>query len=352
MRPAWVARNREVGVKQETRIIGTLMLLSPALGELLSGSNPPLQFFNPLALAVLVLFYGGGALLIREARVRWSAQWSVLFLAAAYAIWEEGTTMQSFFNPNHAGLGPLAGYGLYGGVQWPWAVDMTFFHATMSILLPIAIVDLCWPAFRHRALLQRRGIVLASLGILLSRTALVGFMLSEEATKAHPYRPAVALVLGSLLVVIALIVLAYRLRGSVVVTHAVPLLPPAGFALAGATAQMANLLLPLGMASTARPASLTLLLQGAGILAILWFIRWQLLHRDATDRHRVALIAGSLFCYIAAAPVLEFGMPSTPKRGMTAVAVLALLLLLWWARHVLRGAPAVPSAPLDLPRLG
>ncbi|MCL7415341.1 MAG: hypothetical protein M8349_04690 [ANME-2 cluster archaeon] len=60
------------------------------IGELLSGSSPPLQFFNPVMLLMLVLLFGCGTLLIREAMVRWNLQWSVIFLAVAYGIVEEG----------------------------------------------------------------------------------------------------------------------------------------------------------------------------------------------------------------------------------------------------------------------
>ncbi len=41
--------------------------MSPAIGDLLSGSSPPLQFFNPVLLLLLVALYGCGALLVREA---------------------------------------------------------------------------------------------------------------------------------------------------------------------------------------------------------------------------------------------------------------------------------------------
>jgi len=36
-------------------------LLSPAIGELLSGSAPPLEFFNPFGFAMLASLYGSGA---------------------------------------------------------------------------------------------------------------------------------------------------------------------------------------------------------------------------------------------------------------------------------------------------
>src|SRR5262245_50464781 len=90
---------------REERILGSLRLLPPALGELLSGSCPPFRFFHPLTFPALVLFDGGSTVLIREARVRRRLQWPVLFLAVAYTIWEEGSTVHSFFNPSHAALG-------------------------------------------------------------------------------------------------------------------------------------------------------------------------------------------------------------------------------------------------------
>ena len=89
----------KVAVKKETKIVVSLLLLSPALGELLPGSAPPLVFFNPITLLTLVLLYGCGTLLIREAKARWKLQWSVVFLAAAYGIVAEGILVKSFFNP-------------------------------------------------------------------------------------------------------------------------------------------------------------------------------------------------------------------------------------------------------------
>lgn len=43
-------------MKKETGIL-LLLFFSPALGELLSGSAPPLVFFNPVALLILILFW-------------------------------------------------------------------------------------------------------------------------------------------------------------------------------------------------------------------------------------------------------------------------------------------------------
>jgi len=53
-----------------------LYFLAPATRELLSGSVPPMEFFNPFGLIVLPALYGAGALLVRAARVRWTKGWA------------------------------------------------------------------------------------------------------------------------------------------------------------------------------------------------------------------------------------------------------------------------------------
>jgi len=47
-----------------------LFFLAPAIGELLSGSAPPVEFFNPFALVILPALYGSGAVLVREYSLR------------------------------------------------------------------------------------------------------------------------------------------------------------------------------------------------------------------------------------------------------------------------------------------
>lgn len=91
-----------------------------------------------------ILLYGFGALLIREIKVRWKLQWSVIF-----------------FNPGWEDLGVLAGYGMYLGVQWPWTIMLIFFHATISTLIPIKFVDLLWPDYKDKPLIGKRGMIVS-----------------------------------------------------------------------------------------------------------------------------------------------------------------------------------------------
>jgi len=95
-------------------VIIILFFLSSLSAELLVGNSPPFVFFTPFPFLVWTLLYGCGVLLVRELKTRWNLQWSVIFLAIAYGIIEEGLATKAFFNPNHL-PGPMVNYGLFFG---------------------------------------------------------------------------------------------------------------------------------------------------------------------------------------------------------------------------------------------
>src|SRR5438309_5257911 len=56
--------------------IVSLVIIAACLAEFLTGSTPILgAFANPLGLVFNAGLYGGGALLIREAAIRWRKRW-------------------------------------------------------------------------------------------------------------------------------------------------------------------------------------------------------------------------------------------------------------------------------------
>ncbi|SPE53578.1 membrane hypothetical protein [Verrucomicrobia bacterium] len=157
----------------------TLLLLSPAVGELLSGSSPPLQFFNPLFLLLLVGLYGCGALLIREMAIRHQLNSAgILLLGAAYAIVEEGLTCKSFFNPCWTDTGFLSVYGRTWGVNWVWTFGLTFYHAVVSITVPIFLTEALFPLRSGEPWLRRRGWKLA--GASLGLVVVLGFLFFDN----------------------------------------------------------------------------------------------------------------------------------------------------------------------------
>ena len=161
--------------QQNWKAILTLLVLSPAIGELLSGSSPPLQFFNPISFLFLVGLYGCGALLVREtvARNHLSVA-GLLLLGAAYGIVEEGLTCKSFFNPNWTDTGFLSVYGRAWGVNWVWAVGLTVYHMVVSIAVPIFLTEALFAARAGETWLRRRGWIIA-FGAL-SLVTVLGFL--------------------------------------------------------------------------------------------------------------------------------------------------------------------------------
>ena len=55
-----------------------LFVLAPLVGELLSGSMPPVEWLNPVGVVLVLVLYGGGAILIRELTFRWGKGWPTL----------------------------------------------------------------------------------------------------------------------------------------------------------------------------------------------------------------------------------------------------------------------------------
>jgi hypothetical protein len=319
-----------------------LLLFIPAFtGELLSGSSPPGVFFNPFTFALLVVLYGCGTLLIREARAHWKLQWSVLFLAAAYGILEEGLLVKSFFNPDWVDLGPLSGYGMFGGVQWVWAVQLVLYHATVSTMIPIALVDHLFPDLRDSPLLGFRGVSLAFAGLTGVTVWGAAFMGSGTGS-SEPFQAPPLLMVLSLAAVVLLTAAAWLFKRSTVRPNRVPLAGPFAFAVCGFLFQVCNLLIPGLLAETGVPASTTLAVQGGLAAGVLLFVFLQLNHERTGANRITGLVFGSLLCYIAMAPFHEFVAELNPDsgRGMVAVAAAALGLLIFWRRAALRRTQA------------
>lgn len=142
----------------------TLVLLAPLTGEVISGSSPPTEFFQPMTLILLTWLYGFGALFSREIVRRWHKGWLAVFLlGCAYGIFEEGIIVRSFFDPAWPDLGLLANYGRWLGVNWVWSISLTIFHAAISITIPILLTELVFPDLRCKPWLGKTGFIITGL---------------------------------------------------------------------------------------------------------------------------------------------------------------------------------------------
>lgn len=307
-----------------------LFLLAPALAEMLTGSAPPMEFLSPAAFIIMAALYGSGAILVRELRVRWKkGYWpTVLILGAAYGIIEEGLACKSFFNPTWQDLGILGTYGRWAGVNWVWSLDLTVFHAVFSIAIPIFIVELLFPKQRDVRWLGRLGTT--AFWLLLIAVTVFGFL-------AFPYHPSFLHVLPTTGLVVMLFLLARLLPAPQSTPKQGWLLWPICFTLVGFGATVfffvAHWVLPeLGL-----PVWLTLTATILWLIATGRVIRAMSRGGSWNDKHKLALITGTLLFWTLLAPLQEMD----PKRlddttGLTVVAFLVLLFLVWLRGKVRR----------------
>ncbi len=146
-------------LSERGKAIIALSLLSPVLAELMSGSSPPLEFFNPISFLFLWGFYGAGVLIAHELWVRWGKGYMrLMLLGFAYGIFEEGLAIKSWFDPGWMDLGALGTYGRIWGINTMWAVWLTVFHSVMSISAPIIVFAAFFPKYRGKSLLTDREV--------------------------------------------------------------------------------------------------------------------------------------------------------------------------------------------------
>ncbi|WP_329258608.1 hypothetical protein OG417_21045 [Actinoallomurus sp. NBC_01490] len=122
-----------------------LFFLAPLVGEYLLGNTPITDVASLLMFAPM---YGGGALLIRETARRYGRGWpTMIVLAAAYALLEEGPIDMMLWNPSYGGFDIAAAYsGTYVpalGTSVQMLQDVLSMHTVWSICVPIALVEAC-----------------------------------------------------------------------------------------------------------------------------------------------------------------------------------------------------------------
>ena len=307
----------------------TLLLLAPALGELLSGSAPPSEFFNPVALVLLAFLYGGGALLVRDAvRGRRKGYPSLLCLGAAYAIFEEGIVCKSFFDPNWPDLGALGTYGRWLGTNWAWLAMLTLYHTIVSIAVPILLVEVSFSARRSDKWLGTswRNALLAVMGLW----ALLGYFVLSK------FRPPWPHYLIAWATVFALIWLAPRLPVRLGLVPGPRRSRPAWLWAVGFLWTVLLFMTFWALPPTGIPPILTIFVGLAlSVPAAFLVLRLSGDLGAWDDRGRFLLAAGVLSFFILLAPLQESDKTrSDNPRGMAAVGATALVLLLWQGRRV------------------
>jgi hypothetical protein len=179
----------------------SLLLLAASMAEFLTGSTRiQTAIYHPVGFLILVGMYGGGALLIREAAVRWGKRWgAMLLLGGAYAVGEEGFGAKTLVDPTGSNIGNQL-YTHFAGINWVPLASLTLFHAAFSIAVPLVLVELIFPETKGKPLVGRAG-----LGVSMFVYALAVFLVSHG--DPYPTPPAVLLFLA--VYAVAFVVAAY-----------------------------------------------------------------------------------------------------------------------------------------------
>ncbi|TDU90737.1 hypothetical protein EV138_4331 [Kribbella voronezhensis] len=310
-----------------------LFFLAPLVAEYLLGNLPITALFALVGLAGL---YGGGAVLIREfVRRRGWGYPSILVLALAYGVLEEGVTTQSLFNPNYADLRLLdSGHIGFLGMGAPWTLMVLTLHTVWSITVPIVLVEAVSKRPRE-PWLGKVGLAVMSVLFVLGVAATTLIQLKNDPFVASP-----AQFTGVALVFFALIGLAAKLGSDVSRrgpggVPAVWLVGLISLAVTSAFMLVSDLDLP-GWPTAA-------IYVVGWVVASLLVLFWS--RREAwTRQHVLALASGALLTYawhaFPESPVFD-ASKTVDLIGNAVFAALALVLL-WFAWR--RVAVVTPAA--------
>ncbi len=331
-----------------------LFFLAPLVAEFLLG-NLPITLLP--ALVVLAPLYGGGAVLIREVARRRGLGWpSIVLLALAYGVLEEGLTTQSLFNPNYAGQRLLDdGYLPVLGMGAVWTLYVLTLHTVWSVSAPIALVETLAHERRTTPWLGRLGLAVTALLFASGLAVTTAINLW-----AWPYVASVPQLAGAAIAVVALVVIALHRGRSAAVrggpTSGVPALGQAPNPwLVGATALLVGAIfmaLPRSI-----PAWLSVLCYGLLYAGGIGVVRGWSARPGWGDPHRLALAGAALLTYawhaFPAVPVVPVS-PAVDLVGNAMFALGAVVLIAVAAVRLRREAPSHHrrhGSPAEVPTL-
>jgi hypothetical protein len=342
-----------------------LFFLAPLVAEFLLGNLP---ITSPTGLAAYLpaaLFYGSGALLVREAARRAGYGWpTIIAFALAYGVIEEGFGTLTLFNPNYEGLSLLDyGYVPALGIAPPWTLFVLGLHTIWSISVPIFIVETLAGSRRTTPWLGRRGFAaIAGLFVLIFAISVaVGLIVPVQGDTFVPSAPQL---IGTGIAVVALITVGVRLGRRGAATGArpetdaspapSPLLVGVVALVAGAVFMLLYATDPTGLSPWLAdllpiPAWLATLIYLAlyatmAVLVVAWSRRpgW-------SDAHRLGLAGGALLTYAWHSFPWQALTPDTSQTAdlasNTILAAGAVALLVLAARRLQQQPAAATAVP-------
>ncbi len=157
--------------------------------------------------------YGGAALVIREVTRRTGRGWTtIILLSSAFGILQSGLVDHSLFNPSYQTADPWQGmpnptYIPVLGISALTALEFVLGHVIWSISAPIAVVEFFVPHRRTMQWLGNLGFAIVIVLYLLA-SAIIFWGTAEE----DQFLPSIPQMLGSVLVAVVLIGIAFSIR--------------------------------------------------------------------------------------------------------------------------------------------
>lgn len=336
------------------RAAWTLALLTTVCAELtFTAVAVP---FVWLLLPLLLIMYGAGVLLIREAVVRFGRGWpSLVVLGLAYQLAEDGLGLQALTSDTMYGA---ADWGVrFGGLNLGYWESQIGIHVVLSVLIPVALCDLLFPDHRDRPYLGRGGLVtvggLAVLGVLGLR-----FVISADQHPGYQTPWGWSLVFAVAIAALAVIGLRVLPRRDRLKARRPDRRAPrggiVGFVSMYLTMAFLTTLLPLGLAGSdmlfGDAMSPPLRLLFGAMTAVPFAIvvaRWRLA-ADWDDRHRIWLIGGVLVSHTV------FMMPGSLTAALVGAPLVAAQVYLLnrlarRSRHRRSVQPSSSTSPMMTP---
>lgn len=275
----------------------------------------------------MTVLYGGGAVLCREIKVRWSKGiGSLLLLGTAYAVLEEGLMVASFYNPGWQDLGVLGVYGRWLGVNWVWLIELTIYHAIISIAIPVMLVELIYPSQQGKPWLSKRWFNAVSILFLID---IIGGLFLFSAFTG--YKPTLSQIGFSLFLVGLFSFLSKKLDPNWARRGNKKIKSPLFLFFTTFVCVLCNgfvfWVLPNQSAQFLHPIILSII----GILINLIYLRYLIAFKwlESTEIHRFSLLAGSLAVLIILAFFQELDKTRPDNTsGMALVGFISIILLL------------------------
>jgi hypothetical protein len=313
-------------------VLLTLYFLSPLMAEVLSGSTAPLMFIQPFGLIFIPLLYGSSAILIREILVRRRLGWgNALLLGAAFGVFQEALVVQTWYNfiakssPSHSN----GFYSVWLGTNWVWALNLTIYHAVISITLPLILLSLLFPRRANTPGLRRRGVILFLLWLIIPCGLLAVATATAQYAKEGYHGPPLAGYLIACALLVGLLLLGSFVRIPAPrpqIGKRAPGVWKARLTMFGLTTLF--FLLMFILPATKLPPLLTMAI-AAGLFG---FGLWRIASWSARDgwnaRHWLALVMGLLGWYLLIwGPLVEFAVRLPLRQGLTLANLITMIVL-------------------------